>query len=308
MAPSNHPRLRLTPGGLARPEEWTVPFKYDLTERGGKGFIGGDAYVVGPIGVPTVLLPLELLPTVAEVDLESDEAILGLVRTFGPLRAWPDRFRLMRTARFSTPPRVRLRPLWKAREQHAMWGYDREGEFVDEFRVAAGGIQVLLASILELESARFIPARLARGWSPFSPWPAPETRDETWGYLVDAINEGLRSSPFTLWYIRDGQPTDGWEVGFHAGPPFVLHPAVPETLYGVCILELVDHVLAADRPYRICANEMCPGPRLFSVQEGRSRYGGHRTDKLKYHTPACKAAQESREYRRRQADKKRGAK
>ena len=120
---------------------------------------------------------------------------------------------------------------------------------------------------------------------------------------MDAINEGLRSSPFTLSYIRDGQPADVWEPGFHAGPPFVLHPASPETLYGVCILELVDHVLDADSPYRICANETCR--RLFSVQEGRSKFGGHRTDTLRYHTPACKAAQESREYRRRQAAKRR---
>lgn len=68
------------------------------------------------------------------------------------------------------------------------------------------------------------------------------------------------------------------------------------------MLELADHVLADD-PYRICANETCG--RLFSVQEGRSRYGGHRTDNLKYHTPACKDAQAAREYRRRKAAERR---
>jgi hypothetical protein len=83
----------------------------------------------------------------------------------------------------------------------------------------------------------------------------------------------------------------------------VLHPAVPETLYGLCIIELVDHVLDSGRPYRICANETYR--HLFPVQEGRSKFGGHRTDTLRYHTPACKAAQESREYRRRQAAKRR---
>lgn len=96
-------RLRLTPGGLPRPEEWEVPYKYKLFERGGRPFIGGDAWVIGPVGVPTVQLPLELLATVAEVDLESEEAILGFIRTFGPLGAWPNRFLVMKTARFGTP-------------------------------------------------------------------------------------------------------------------------------------------------------------------------------------------------------------
>lgn len=78
--------------------------------------------------------------------------------------------------------------------------------------------------------------------------------------------------------------------GFRAGPPFMLHPAIPESLYGVCILELVDHLLAQDRPYRICANETCG--ELFSVQEGHPTSGRHRTEKVKYHTRNCKDAQE----------------
>jgi hypothetical protein len=108
-----------------------------------------------------------------------------------------------------------------------------------------------------------------------------------------------------LWWMRDGEPTDGWSRSFEPGPPFLVHPATPSSLYGVCILELADH-LTAENPYRVCANETCG--RLFSVQEGGSRYGGHRTDNLRFHTPACKAAQATREYRRREAAKRRRGK
>lgn len=116
--------------------------------------------------------------------------------------------------------------------------------------------------------------------------------------------DGLQGEPEHIGIgLAVGELTDGWDREFHAGPPFMLHPAHPESLYGACIIELVDHVLAADRPYRICANETCG--RLFSMQEGRSTSGGHRTERVKYHSTACKATQESREYRRRQADRRR---
>jgi hypothetical protein len=185
-----------------------------------------------------------------------------------------------------------------------MLGNDQHGEFLDEFRVAAGGLQVLLAAIVELECPRFSPARLANRWSRFAPWrQVPPTKEHAWRFLVDAINAGLQSVSMVLWYIRGGQPTDGWDPGLRAGPPFMLHPATPDSLYGISILELVDHLLVRSRPYRICANEPCG--KLFSMQEGHSPSGRHRTDKVKYHTSACKDAQEQREWRRRQVAKRR---
>ena len=109
----------------------------------------------------------------------------------------------------------------------------------------------------------------------------------------------------TLWLLSDdaawpmGEWVSTYELDRTKG--YIVHPAPPDSLYGVRILEVIEHI-TSDRPYRICTNETCG--RLFSVQEGRSRYGGHRTENVKFHTPACKAAQAAREYRRRQAEKR----
>lgn len=309
MASPSTARLRLT-AKVPRPQEWELPLSYkEIEERGGRPFIGGPISLT-PDGHPRVRLPLELLPVLADLDLDSDETVVGFIRRFGPLGAWPDGFLLMKEiATFTNPSRLKLRPLVRDREEHAMWGSDRSGEFLDEFRVAAGGLTSLLETVLELEGEldgrrRLSVARLKNRWSPYAPWMPPRSKAEAWWLLVEASNNGLRSAPLTLFPVRDGEVTDWLTRGVRPGPPLVLHQASPENLYGVCILELVDHMLATDRPYRICASETCG--RLFSIQEGRSRFGGHRTDTLRYHTPACKAAQESREYRRRQATKKRG--
>jgi hypothetical protein len=310
MATASEARLRLTVE-LAKPTVWNVPLRYKLTERGGRPFMIGPDIVGERVGLD-VPLPLELLPIIHEVDLDSDERIVAFIEEFGPLGAWPSRFLAMRIPTFAAGGRVRLGPLVKAREKHAMWGEDHRGEFLDEFRVAAGGLVSLFETVLELEGElegrrRFSADRLAKTWSPYAPWPATDpatSRRAAWWFIVDAINKGLRSLPWTLWEVRGGKPTDRRERGFTPGPPFMLHPSVPESLYGVAILELVDHLLAADRPYRLCANETCG--RLFSMQEGRSTSGSHRTDRVRYHSLACKAAQESREYRRRQAAKKKG--
>ena len=154
-----------------------------------------------------------------------------------------------------------------------MWGSDRSGEFLDEFRVAAGGLVSLLETVLELEGKRFSVTRLAKRWSPYAPWTPPRNKGEAWWLLVQSINAGLHSTPLTLSWVREGKRRHRSQelipaLG-HWGPPFILHQASSDCLYGVCILELVDHLLATDRPYRICANEACG--QLFSVQEGRSR-------------------------------------
>jgi hypothetical protein len=300
--PTSTARLRLTVD-VETPRTREVPLAYKLQERGERPFMGGVGQLT-PSGRPTFELPNELLPRISRLNLQFDEVILDFVKRFGPLGAWPHAFRMMETSTFGSPPVFPLAPLIDVRAQHAMLGTDPHGEFLDEFRVAAGGLDVLFATALELEKAAFRPQRLTSRWSKFAPWKrVPESREEAWRFVVEAIDTGLQSVTMALWYVRGAEPTDGWEPGFRAGPPFVLHPAIPESLYGLCILELVDHLLAQDRPYRICANETCG--ELFSVQEGHSTSGKHRTEKVKYHTRKCKDAQEQREWRRREAAKRR---
>jgi len=301
--PTSTARLRLTVD-VEIPRTWQVPLAYKLQERGERPFMGGIGQLT-PSGSPTVELPSELLPRISRLNLQFDEVVLDFVKRFGPLGAWRHFFRLMETSTFGSPPAFPLAPLIDVRAQHAMLGTDPHGEFLDEFRVAAGGLQVLFATILELEKPAFRLQRLTSRWSKFAPWNrVPDTREEAWRFVVEAINTGLQSLTMALWYVRGGQPTDGWGgPAFRAGPPFMLHPAIPESLYGLCILELVDHLLAQDRPYRVCANETCG--KLFSIQEGQSTSGRHRTEKLRYHTRQCKDAQEQREWRRRQTARRR---
>jgi hypothetical protein len=315
--------LRLTGERLSRPGAWPFVLDYGLEKRGGFSFMGGPLILIGS---PDVViggmhrLPEELLPTLAEVDLESEQSILAFVRSAGVLGAWREDFRMMdradaqlgrpRTGRpLPFPPAplkkrtgIDINRLILMRERHARGGQDEQGEFVDEFRVGAGGLLGLLEIQQELEKSRFSASRLAGRWPRFSPWEPPERRDEAWGDLVYSINVALASFSLGLAWVRHDEIVTDEDDGFRPGLPVVPVVSAPHTLYALCVLELADHVLAGD-PYRICANETCG--RLFSVQEGRSRYGGHRTDNLKYHTPACKDAQAARKYRRRKAAERR---
>jgi hypothetical protein len=291
----------------------------ELQDRGGLPFMGGPIISALDRG-DWRSLPLELLPVLAEVDLESDEAILGFAGSVGVLGTWRDDFRVMNRvlAMMGPGPGERVAPfdgasylertgidvtkLIRVRERHAAWGSDPNGEFVDEFRIGAGGLLGLLAIQRELEAPSFSARRLARSWPRYCPWGPPEDREWAWGDLIDLANAALGSASLSLAWVRSDELVTGRERGFRPGPPVAPVVSTPESLYGVCALELADHILAGHH-YRICANETCG--RLFSVQEGRSRYGGHRTDNLKYHHPTCKDAQAAREYRRRKAAERR---
>jgi hypothetical protein len=301
MDSSSPERLRMTVSPL-RPDAWPRR-AYRMEERAGLPFIGGPGIAAAEGGHDTNPLPLELLPELDRLDMRSEEAILGFARSYGVLGAWRDRFNLMRTPDFAV--RTVVRRVIRARERTALRGNDPNGEFVGEFRVAADGLRSLLMIVRELERPAFAASRLTRDWPAYSPWPPPDSESRAWWALYERINQGLRTAPMALWWVRDDEPTDGWSYDFVPGPPFVLHPATPTNLYGVCILELAGH-LTAGNPYRVCANETCG--RLFSVQEGRSKYGAHRTDNLRFHHKNCKEAQTQREYRRREAAKRRKGK
>jgi hypothetical protein len=283
-----------------RPTTWPRVLAYEQQERGGLPFLGGPGIAaLGNGGLNP--LPLELLPELDRVDLDSEDAILGFVLAHCVLGAWPERFQLMRTADFGARQSTRIRRVMNRRQEFAMWDTDPNGEFLDEFRLAADGLRSLFAIVLELERPRFSATRLARDWPAYCPWPAPDSRSRAWWLLFKRINQGLQASPVAFWWVRDGKPTDGFVRNFEPGPPFLVHPATPSSLYGLCILELTDHLMA-DNPYRVCANETCG--LLFSVQEGRSRHGGHRPDS-RFHSKDCNNAQAAREYRRRQKEARR---
>jgi hypothetical protein len=295
--------LRLTVGPLPRPTAWPEVLDYEREERGGRAFMGGRMVLSRGPGVRP--LPLELVPVLAEVDLASEEAVLGFVRSFGVLGAWRQEFAPVMLWPVELPlgtipfevPGTDVGALLAARKKYALLGTDQSGEFVDEFRIGASAVVALLAIQQELEARSFSPRRLARRWPPCAPWDAPPTKEAAWLVLVRAINAGLSSASLQLAWVRGDRIASDNERGFRAGPPIAFVPSAPDTLYGVCVLELADHILSGLH-YRICANETCR--RLFSVQQGRSRHGGHRTDTLKFHTRACGNAQAAREYRRRQ--------
>lgn len=181
----------------------------------------------------------------------------------------------MRTADFGVRHHRLIRRLIEAREQSATGGTDPNGEFVDEFRVAASGLHSLLLIVRELERPRFSVSRLGREWPQHSPWSPPDSKARAWWALFDRINRGLAATPMALWWVRSGQPTEGCTDDFEPGPPFMLHPATPRDLYGVCILEVADHVMEGN-PYRVCANETCNRLILCSRRSKQVRRASHR--------------------------------
>jgi len=105
------------------------------------------------------------------------------------------------------------------------------------------------------------------------------------------LRRGLLYLGVTL--VGDGESEDN---------PVSLAVALRPVLYALCVLEILNSVLA-DRPYRPCANERCR--RTFSIQERpQSRRGPHRTDLVRFCSPACAQAQAARDYRRRERQKR----
>jgi hypothetical protein len=165
------------------------------------------------------------------------------------------------------------------------------------FRVGAAHIQALAACREELEAGRFSDDRLAKCWPRWAPWKAPSTRYAAAAFLNSGINAGVSSVRPRLERVDPSKPE-----------AVVTTISKPETLLSLCAVELFNH-LVADRRLLYCRNETCG--RLFTMQEGRAKYGIHRTDLVQYHSAACARAQAQREYRRRkgsQAASRKGGK
>jgi hypothetical protein len=72
-------------------------------------------------------------------------------------------------------------------------------------------------------------------------------------------------------------------------------------LYSVCAAELYNHIVE-QAEYRICGRETCG--RRFVRHHGRSRYGQHRREGIKYCSATCARAEAQRAYRVRRATEK----
>ncbi len=279
-------RFRTTPPVAPTVRTWWRSASYSLEEQCGLRFLAASG---GPVFYE---LPLELVPDIVAI-LGKDDDVLGFVTRYGPLGAWWDDFdrlnlgALPGAARGLIAARKRLHP-------GPAYSY---GEFVDELLLAAGAVQSLVACRQELDRPRFVASRLERCWpKSTSPWAVPETRGRARYLLVEGINLGLQGISLGIAAVKDETAADAVALLMRPDLPLAATLDVGAPLYSLVALELADALLDG-RAYRTCTNEACG--RLFTMQAGRSRYGGHRSD-AEYCSRTCARAQAQREYRRRQ--------
>jgi hypothetical protein len=224
-------------------------------------------------------LPGEVAPRLIDLDHADVEQVRGFVLEFGQLAGV-----FFREA---------LQGDWNAEE---VTSAELPGEYVttsmsfseplDDFQAAAAAIKAL--ALLKQELSRgveFSLSALSLAWPFGSPWPCPQTRSDARQLFSNELRRGLLYLSLTLIGDRDSD-SDPMSLGLTLRP----------SLYARCVLEILNSVLA-DRPYRRCANETCR--RTFSIQEGPAPVKAHRTDLVRFCSPACARAQASRDYRRR---------
>jgi hypothetical protein len=282
----------MTPAGLPRPVEWDRYTEYAIE--------GGVISPTNLIDRTRFRLPIEVVPQVVGLNLESEAAIMDFVAEFGPLGVWHDDFRALDLRDMPIDSESRITPL---RARRAKLGSLRFGETLHELRIGASAIQSLVALIRELDRGdRYAQRRVAKDWpARFSPWVPQSKKGLAWWHLVSALNAGIAVSEASLAVV------EGRDLRLplldHLSKPglrFALALRAPTSLYGVCIVELVNHLLEG-RSYRVCASATCD--RVFSIQEGRSRYGGHRSDS-KYHDTLCANAEAQRKHRAKQRERR----
>lgn len=258
----------------------------------------GPLLEAGP-ALETVELPAELLPLIADIDIEGSDpsqASLDFADKWGPLGVHYKGFNAI-----PSEDRHRLIDFLEDRDFPRNWIEARSvpprDEYVSEFLLGAAYLQALLACYRSLQRKRFSLAGMLNMWPP-EPWATfscPEDRAEAKAFLVLGLNHGMDEMGLRL--VPEGSPTAADISLLLKHPESHLEPRItpPTTLYGLCCLELYENLIA-NLPYRLCASETCK--RLFSRHEGRTQYGSHRPDAI-YCSASCAQAQAQRKYRRR---------
>lgn len=111
-----------------------------------------------------------------------------------------------------------------------------------------------------------------------------------WSAFVDTLNRALAPFHPRVEVPRRRGLSRSEVLGLTAGAPM-------PGLYSALCLQLLNFITEG-LPARQCANETCG--RLFVRQLGGARHGQHRTQGVRFCTPACAKAQAMRELRRRQ--------
>ena len=124
---------------------------------------------------------------------------------------------------------------------------------------------------------------------------AGEPLSNVWDDCDDDRDAWFRFDSVTTPALRDFHVRVRVQVGDEPSEPFEIG-GVRASLYSVAMLQLVND-LAEDVSYSRCANETCG--RLFARQRGRTQYGGHRMQGVRYCSSTCARAQYQREKRRR---------
>jgi hypothetical protein len=245
----------------------------------------------------------EVYLELAELDLESEEAISRFVRRFGVLGVAHERFALFKRMpgfeKYVLPELARAWP-GKTLGQTLDDYLEHRGESANsllvetlsEFRFGARCVRDLVTAARISESDE----QVRWEWEsiPRQALTAERSRVASWGVTRDRAGEAR--GIFLVGLLNDGLGPFHPQVVYSSASPGAQFEDAP--LYAVCCLELFNH-LGERAGYRRCANESCG--RLFVRQRGRAEHGQYRVrGVVKYCSNLCARAQAQREYRRRQ--------
>lgn len=251
----------------------------------------------------------EVYLTLAELDLDDEEAILRFINVHGILG--------LRWVRSPTDVSVReKRGIKHIGGLRGMGTHKALRQELADARSAAASdvehpfdIQETLAEFrLGAQLLRDLTAawRLITGGEPPDRWECPLSR-----WIIDSSRTDHGQKVDTPLTERAATLLATYLTVLLA--PF--HPAVLEvvdgrrvhrstrglTLFWICGLELYNHI-AEGAAYHTCANDRCA--RLYVRQHGRARHGQHRTTGTKYCSSHCAKATAQRRYRESQKAKR----